>query len=233
MRRTPRLPPASRSTVCSRSSPTTAINRFGMSGAIKQMGDSTGAGTTPRPVGGEAPALGGRTAYVGRESERAEARHQGCLALTGRCYETEGTQPFIPWVENVEPSASIVPRAAFREALGDAAPEVAKIVPELRPRTQAPIRRDRLALAKLGEPLHVDLLTSRFVRDIRDPLSVWRDYRPGTRDLGRERRGGRRGPGRARARERGWRGVDLSPSVRAPIDQAFPVPPSGTPLDTA
>ena len=54
------------------------------------------------------------------------------MALTGRCYETEGTPPFIPWVEMVERSASIVPKATFREALGDAAPEVAKLVPELR-----------------------------------------------------------------------------------------------------
>ena len=27
----------------------------------------------------------------------AEARQRGCLTLTGRCYETEGTPPFIPW----------------------------------------------------------------------------------------------------------------------------------------
>ena len=119
-----------------------------------------------------------RTPFVGRESERAEARRlldqavagqgsllllggepgvgktrlaeevlaeggqRGCLALTGRCYETEGTPPFIPWVEIVERSASIVPNAAFREALGDAAPEIAKLVPELRrtfPDIPAPI----------------------------------------------------------------------------------------------
>ena len=66
------------------------------------------------------------------EEVLAEARQRGCLALTGRCYETEGTPPFIPWVEMVERTASIVPKATFREALGDAAPEVAKLVPELR-----------------------------------------------------------------------------------------------------
>ena len=127
-------------------------------------------GLTPVPQTAQAapgPAEG-RTPFVGRESERAEARRlleravsgyggvlllggepgvgktrlaeevlaegrqRGCLALTGRCYETEGTPPFIPWVEIVERSASIVPKAAFREALGDAAPEVAKLVPELR-----------------------------------------------------------------------------------------------------
>ena len=115
-----------------------------------------------------APSLSGRTPYVGRESERtearrlleqaiagqggvlllggepgvgktrlaeeilSEARQRGCLALIGRCYETEGTPPFIPWVEIVERSARIVPQAAFREALGDAAPEMATLVPELR-----------------------------------------------------------------------------------------------------
>ena len=63
-----------------------------------------------------------------------EARRRGCLALTGRCYEMEGTPPFMPWVEIVERSARIVPAAAFRAALGDSAPEVAKLVPELRQR---------------------------------------------------------------------------------------------------
>ena len=66
------------------------------------------------------------------EEVLAEARQRGCLALTGRCYETEGTPPFIPWLEIVERSARISPPAAFRDALGQAAPEVAKIVPELR-----------------------------------------------------------------------------------------------------
>ena len=110
----------------------------------------------------------GRTAYVGRETERhesrrlleraisgqgallllggepgvgktrlaeeilAEGRALGCVVLTGRCYEMEGTPPYIPWVEIVERSVRVVPNAAFREALGDAGPEVAKLVPELR-----------------------------------------------------------------------------------------------------
>ena len=64
----------------------------------------------------------------------SEARHRGCLAITGHCYEMEGTPPFIPFVEMVERSASIVPGAAFRDALGDAAAEVARLVPELRQR---------------------------------------------------------------------------------------------------
>ena len=66
------------------------------------------------------------------EEVLAEGRQRGCLALTGRCYETEGTPPFIPWVEIVQQSMRVVPAAAFREALGEAAAEVAKLVPELR-----------------------------------------------------------------------------------------------------
>ena len=111
---------------------------------------------------------GTRTPYVGRETERAEARRlleqaaggqgatlviggepgvgktrfteellregreRGCLTLVGHCYETEGQPPFIPFVEVLERSVKIIERSALREALGDAAPEIAKIAPELR-----------------------------------------------------------------------------------------------------
>ena len=103
--------------------------------------DSTGTATLTQQVTGDAPPASGRTPYVGRESERAEARRlldqavagqggilllggepgvgktrlaeevllearqRGCQALTGRCYEMEGTAPFMPWVEIVERSA--------------------------------------------------------------------------------------------------------------------------------
>ena len=79
-------------------------------------------------VGGE-PGVG-KTRIA--EELLKQARLRGCLAQTGHCYEMEGTPPFIPFVELVEHSARIVPKAAFREALGDAAPEVARLVPELR-----------------------------------------------------------------------------------------------------
>ena len=61
-----------------------------------------------------------------------EARACGCLTLTGHCYEAAGTPPFIPFVEILERVAKVAPRAAFREALGDAAQEVARVMPELR-----------------------------------------------------------------------------------------------------
>jgi len=79
-------------------------------------------------VGGE-PGVG-KTRIA--EELLKQARQRGCLAQTGHCYEMEGTPPFIPFVELVERSARVVPRVAFREALGDAASEVARLVPELR-----------------------------------------------------------------------------------------------------
>ena len=114
------------------------------------------------------PGGGRRTAFVGREQERAElerriddavrgrggvlliggepgvgktrlveqalemARRRRCVALTGRCYEMAGTPPFMPFVETLEESARVVPAAALREALGDAASEVARLMPDLR-----------------------------------------------------------------------------------------------------
>jgi len=61
-----------------------------------------------------------------------EARQRGVLAWTGHCYEMEGAPPYIPFVEMLEASARTVPPEALREVLGDAAPEVAKLLPELR-----------------------------------------------------------------------------------------------------
>jgi class 3 adenylate cyclase/tetratricopeptide (TPR) repeat protein len=79
-------------------------------------------------IGGE-PGVG-KTRLA--EELAAEARQRGVLTWTGHCYEMEGAPPYIPFVEMLEATARIVPREAFREALGDAAPEVAKLMPELR-----------------------------------------------------------------------------------------------------
>ena len=108
---------------------TALVGRESELAQARQLLDQTVAGHgTVLLLGGE-PGVG-KTRLA--EEVLAEGRQRGCLALIGRCYEMEGTPPFIPWVELVERSGSIVPRAAFREALGDAAPEVAKLVPELR-----------------------------------------------------------------------------------------------------
>jgi len=61
-----------------------------------------------------------------------EARQRNVLAWTGHCYETEGAPPYIPFVEILETAARVIPAVALRDALGDSAPEVAKLMPELR-----------------------------------------------------------------------------------------------------
>jgi len=65
------------------------------------------------------------------EELMAEARQRGMIALSGRCYEMEGAPPYMPFVEMVEAGARMFPLEAMRNALGDYAPEVAKLVPEL------------------------------------------------------------------------------------------------------
>jgi tetratricopeptide (TPR) repeat protein/tRNA A-37 threonylcarbamoyl transferase component Bud32 len=79
-------------------------------------------------IGGE-PGIG-KTRLT--EEILAEARQRGFVTMTGHCYEGEGAAPYVPFVEMLEYSARSSPPATFRRALGDAAPEVARIMPELR-----------------------------------------------------------------------------------------------------
>lgn len=60
------------------------------------------------------------------------ARLRGALAVAGQCYEMEGSPPYVPFVEMLEHSARSLPLDTFRRALGDDAPEVAKLMPGLR-----------------------------------------------------------------------------------------------------
>jgi class 3 adenylate cyclase/tetratricopeptide (TPR) repeat protein len=62
----------------------------------------------------------------------AEAERRGMRVLVGHCTE-EGTIPYLPFVELFE-AAFVAPRspASLRDALGDAAPEIARMVPSLR-----------------------------------------------------------------------------------------------------
>src|SRR4030066_2409147 len=66
------------------------------------------------------------------EEVMAEARQRGMTALIGHCYEMEGAPPYIPYVEILETAARMFPPETMRETLGDSAPEVAKLMPELR-----------------------------------------------------------------------------------------------------
>jgi hypothetical protein len=79
-------------------------------------------------LGGE-PGIG-KTRLV--EFLLEEARSRGYLCVVGHAYEVEGTPPFAPFLEHLEYTARIVPAETFRAALGDAAPEIARIMPALR-----------------------------------------------------------------------------------------------------
>lgn len=61
-----------------------------------------------------------------------EAKHRGAAGVVGHCYEMEGAPPYVPWVEILEYIARMAPREGFRLSLGDDAPEIARLMPELR-----------------------------------------------------------------------------------------------------
>ncbi len=81
-------------------------------------------------VGGE-PGVG-KTTLVKQLLQEAEKR--GALSLFGRCYESEGTIPYSPYVEMLEQTLAIMPPEMVREDMGEDAAEVARLVPELRRR---------------------------------------------------------------------------------------------------
>ncbi|MBA2607895.1 MAG: AAA family ATPase [Actinobacteria bacterium] len=81
-------------------------------------------------VGGE-PGVG-KTALVRQVITEAERR--GALALFGRCYESEGSVAYSPFVEMLEHALSLMPPDMVREDMADDAPEIARMVPELRRR---------------------------------------------------------------------------------------------------
>ncbi len=79
-----------------------------------------------------------------------EAKHRGAVGVIGHCYEMEGAPPYVPFVEMLEYIARMAPREGFRHSLGDDAPEVARLMPELRtiypdipPATQLPPEQQR------------------------------------------------------------------------------------------
>ena len=80
-------------------------------------------------VAGEAGV--GKSRLVAEIGDEAQAR--GMQVLTGHCVEMSGTPPYLPYVEIIEQTISS-PRSsvALREALGDVAPEIARIAPALR-----------------------------------------------------------------------------------------------------
>ncbi|MGH2759299.1 MAG: ATP-binding protein, partial [Actinomycetota bacterium] len=81
-------------------------------------------------VGGE-PGVG-KTTLVKQLIREAEQR--GALAVFGRCYESEGAVPYSPFVEMLEAALAIMPPEIVREDMDEDAPEIARLVPELRRR---------------------------------------------------------------------------------------------------
>jgi len=61
-----------------------------------------------------------------------EARLRGAIGVIGHCYEMEGAPPYAPFIEMLEYIKREAPREGLRYSLGDHAPEVARLMPELR-----------------------------------------------------------------------------------------------------
>ena len=61
-----------------------------------------------------------------------EARQRGALCLVGRCYDMEGMQAYTPFAEVLDGAARVLSPPVFREVIGDAAPEIARLQPALR-----------------------------------------------------------------------------------------------------
>lgn len=59
------------------------------------------------------------------------ANRRGMRTILGHCHETAAV-PYMPFVEILESVCKTLPREDFRSTLGDAAPEVALIAPEIR-----------------------------------------------------------------------------------------------------
>jgi predicted ATPase/DNA-binding winged helix-turn-helix (wHTH) protein len=79
-------------------------------------------------IGGE-PGIG--KSYLARAVSR-EARRRGALSVLGHCHEMEGAPAYAPFLEMLEYIRRMAPREGLRYSLGENAPEVARLMPELR-----------------------------------------------------------------------------------------------------
>ncbi|MDQ3986358.1 MAG: AAA family ATPase [Actinomycetota bacterium] len=66
------------------------------------------------------------------EEASKEASRRGHRTLVGRSYDVDSPVPYLPFTELLEAAAKEVDSDTFRIALGDAAGEIAKIMPQLR-----------------------------------------------------------------------------------------------------
>ena len=105
------------------------VGREAERGELRRLLDQVAKGQGALAMIGGEPGVG-KTRLA--EELMAEARQRGMTAFIGRCYEMEGAPPYIPFVEIVEAAIRMFPPEALRAALGDSAPEVSKLMPELR-----------------------------------------------------------------------------------------------------
>ncbi|MGA9721956.1 MAG: AAA family ATPase [Candidatus Binatus sp.] len=73
----------------------------------------------------------GKTRLAGETC--AAAMHRGFVTLAGNCYDRNDSVPFVAFVEILEAALAQSPNPkAFRDALGDNAPDIARLMPQLR-----------------------------------------------------------------------------------------------------
>jgi tetratricopeptide (TPR) repeat protein len=101
----------------------------------------------------------GKTRFV--EEICATARGSGALVLTGRCQDSATALAFGPFLEQMQGCIEALDRNEFRLMLGDNAPELARLMPQLgqmypdivEPVSLSPEHERRYLLAGIGETL--------------------------------------------------------------------------------
>ena len=106
------------------------VERDAERASLRRLVDDTLAGHGRLALVAGEPGVG-KSRLVAEIGDEAEAR--GMRVLTGHCVEMSGAPPYLPYVEIIEQAINS-PRSplALREALGDVAPEIARIAPALR-----------------------------------------------------------------------------------------------------
>ena len=79
-------------------------------------------------IGGE-PGVG-KTRLAEEVAQRAQQK--GMLSFTGHCYEMEAPIPYAPFVEILEATIETIPADILREVIGDSAPELARLAPQIK-----------------------------------------------------------------------------------------------------
>jgi len=90
-------------------------------------------GAGPRPSGADFGRTGIGKTRLAREVQEL-ARSEGAVVLGGGCYEFEAVAPYLPFVEGLREWVAAQGEAALREQLGAAAPELARLIPEIEAR---------------------------------------------------------------------------------------------------